>query len=321
MATVMTHRGTVPADQLGSTLPHEHLFVNLMKERREALLSDEALMASELRRFADQGGSAIFELSNSTLSVGALSTHRGRSDGSITRPTENVHACVRVLEACGLAGVLSTGYYRDPYLDEAVLDEHSTDELADFIVRDLIEGFPGTDVRAGIIGEVGANKWFVSAREERSFRAAARAQVRTGRALYTHAVFWPVARQQIDILRAEGVDMSRVAIGHTDTVPTAGYALELAREGVYIGVDSLQSVNEHAVATRVGVVVDLIRAGYLERILLSHDVCMPAHLTVNGGNGFGFVLGAFRDRLRAAGVSEEEFRVITVDNPARLVAF
>lgn len=322
MPHVMTTTGPVPSAELGRTLPHEHFFVNIMAERRgDGLLADEALVTRELGAFTAQSGATIFELSNSRISEGALSTHRGHSEAIETRPAENVAACLRVAENAGVRLVLSTGYYRDPYLPETHIDEHSTSEIAEYIVRDLEEGFPGTDVKAGVIGEVGANKWFVTAREERSFRAAARAHRKTGRAIYTHAVFWPVAEQQIEILKEEGVDLSKVAIGHTDTVPTAGYAVELARHGVYIGVDSIQSANPHAVEHRVRMVTDLIRAGYLERILVSHDLCMPSHLTVNGGNGFGFVFGGFREKLLAAGVTEEEFDVITTRNPARLVEF
>ncbi|HTN58558.1 MAG TPA: hypothetical protein VL043_09845 [Protaetiibacter sp.] len=321
MATVMTHRGEVDASTLGVTLPHEHFFVNAMEERREVLLHDEVLMTEEARVFVDQGGTAMFELTSSMVAVGALSTHRGRSEGRVSRPVENVEACVRVADAVGLTMVMATGFYREPYLDEVVLNEYSTNELADFIVRDLMEGYPGTEVRAGVIGEVATNKWYVSAMEERSFRAAARAHKRTGRAIYTHAVFWPVAEQQIEILKEEGVDLTKVAIGHTDLVPGPEYAVGLARHGVYIGIDSIQSGNSRAVAQRVAQVTALIRAGYLERILLSHDLCMPAHLTANGGNGFGFVLGGFRDALTEAGVTAEEFDVIVRDNPARFVAY
>lgn len=321
MATVMTHRGEVDASSLGITLPHEHFFVNIMRERREALLHDEVLMTEEARVFVEQGGTTLFELTPNTVAVGALSTHRGRSEGRISRPVENIEACVRVADAVGLTLVMATGFYREPYLDEVVLNEYSTNELADFIVRDLMEGYPGTDVRAGVIGEVGANKWYVSAMEERSFRAAARAHKRTGRAIYTHAVFWPVAEQQIEILAEEGVDLTKVAIAHTDLVPTPGYAVELARHGVYIGIDSIQSSNPRGVALRVTQVTDLIRAGYLERILISHDLCMPGHLRANGGNGYGFILGGFRDALLEAGVTEDEFDIIVRDNPARLVAY
>lgn len=321
MTDVMTHRGPVPAADLGRTLPHEHFFVNLMKERRgDGYLADEAAITAEATAFREQGGRTIVELSSTEVAEGTQPAHPGRSDARESRPAENVLACARVADAAGLQVVLGTGYYREPYLHADVIDEYSTNELAEHIVRDLTEGFPGTDIRAGIIGEVGANAWFVTAREERSFRAAARAQLATGRAIYAHAVFGRVAVQELEILREEGVDPARIAVAHVDISPTEGYALELAGHGVYVGIDSIQSANDAAVAHRVRTVLELVRAGHLERVLISHDLCMPSHLPKNGGNGLTFVLGTFRDRLLEAGLSQEEFDVITIANPARLLA-
>ena len=110
MTTVMTHTGEVPASSLGITLPHEHFFVNIMQERRgDGLLLDEQLIIDEVRTFVEQGGTTLFELSNSTISKGAIATHAGHSDASFTRPPENVEACVRVADAVGLKMLLSTG--------------------------------------------------------------------------------------------------------------------------------------------------------------------------------------------------------------------
>lgn len=321
MSDVMTHRGPVPASDLGPTLPHEHFFVNLMRERRgDGYLADEAAITEEVAAFRDQGGRTIIELSSTEVSEGTQPGHPGRSDARESRPVENVEGCARVADAAGVQVVLGTGYYREPYLHADVIDEYSTPQLAEHLIRDLTEGFPGTSVRAGIIGEVGANAWFVTAREERSFRAAARAQLATGRAIYAHAVFGRVAMQELDILREEGVDPARIAVAHVDISPIPGFALELAQRGVYVGIDSIQSANEAAVAHRVRAVLDLVRAGYLERVLISHDLCMPSHLPKNGGNGLRFVFGAFRDGLLDAGLTAEEFDVITIANPARLLA-
>ena len=321
MPDVMTTRGPIAPAELGRTLPHEHFFVNLMKERRgDGWLADEPAITEEVAAFAAQGGRTIFELSSTEVAEGTHQDQRGRSDARESRPAENVLACARVAQAAGVAVVLGTGHYREPYLHADVLDECSTPELAEHLIRDLTEGFPGTGVRAGIIGEVGANAWYVTAREERSFRAAARAHRATGRPIYAHAVFGRVAEQELDILAEEGVDPARVAIAHVDISPVDGLALDLARRGAYVGIDSIQSSNEAAVASRVRRVLELVRAGHLEQVLLSHDLCMPSHLRRNGGNGLLFVNGGFRDRLLEAGLSAEEFDVITVDNPARFAA-
>lgn len=323
MTEVQTATGAVAASALGVTLPHEHLFINLMRERRgDGLVNDEELLVAELSVFADQGGGTIWDLTTAELTEGSTVDAHGVPDGARpgqTRTPENVRAVARVSRATGVHVVLGTGHYRDPFIDRELLDRLSVDEVAAHIIRDLTEEIPGTGVRAGIIGEIGADRWFVSATEERSFRAAARACVLTGAPLYTHAARWPVGHAQLDILRHEGVDPSRVVIGHVDTVPERGYALSLIERGVTVGFDTINTASPAAVAFRVAEITALVAAGHAERILLSHDVCLTSHLRASGGNGFGFILGGFRDALLAAGLTAEDIRLMTVNNPARLL--
>ncbi|MGH3585521.1 MAG: phosphotriesterase family protein [Pseudonocardia sp.] len=320
MPTVTTALGDRDPATLGPVLPHEHLFINLMRERRgDGLVSDEALVTEEVRAWARPGGSAIFDLTTAELTPGSVPGATGAESGW-TRAPSNVAAVQRVSAATGVDVVLGTGHYRDPFIDRDRMDRMRVDAVAEEIVRDLDEGFPGTDVRAGLIGEIGADAWYVSATEERSLRAAARAGVRTGAAVYTHAARWRVGFDQLDLLTAEGLDPARIAIGHCDTVLEDGYALEIARRGAHVGLDTVNSRDPRVVSWTVGLVVQLVRAGHLDRILLSHDVCLVSHLQAFGGNGFGFVDGGLREALLAAGLDAEEFRQITVANPARLAA-
>jgi predicted metal-dependent phosphotriesterase family hydrolase len=321
MSTAMTALGRVPGDQLGTVLPHEHVFINLMRERRaDGLIVDEEVVTAEVATFRDLGGGTIVDLTTAELTAGAApdSSATPPVPGS-TRSPENVAAVARVARTTGLNVVLGTGHYRDPFLDRDWFDRHDADAIAAEIVRDLTEGFPGTDVRAGVIGEIGADKWYISAAEERSFRAAARAHTVTGAAIYTHAARWPVGVAQLDLLRSEEVDPSRIAIGHCDTVTTPGYVLEIANRGAYVGIDTINSAHPAEVRRRVEMVLALVRAGYLDRILLSHDVCLLSQLGAYGGNGYSFVQSTFRERLLEAGLNAEEFDHICTANPARLL--
>lgn len=317
MSEIITALG--PVDQLGTVLPHEHLFINLMREQRgDGLLNSEAIIVDEVSSFADQGGHALFDLTTAELTHGSTPDAVPSADWNLRAPA-NIRAIKRLSMATGVHVVLGTGHYRDPYLDRGWFDRHSVDAIADGIVRDLTDGFPETDVRAGIIGEIGADKWYVSAAEERSFRAAARAAKRTGAPIYTHAARWPVGLVQLDLLAEERLDMSRVAVGHCDTVPLEGYAIEIARRGAYVGLDTLRPRKPNSVKRTVGLVMDLVRAGHLNQILLSHDVCLASHLRANGGEGFGFVLAGMRSGLLEAGLSIQQFETITAVNPARLI--
>jgi predicted metal-dependent phosphotriesterase family hydrolase len=322
---IMSVTGPVAVDQLGVTLMHEHLLINQVREqRRTGLVNDFEALLAELVTFRANGGQTVVDLTSGELSAGAASdpgqryTKNGGSGASSrhTRGPAHVQELRRLSEQSGVRLIAGTGHYRDPYLDNRWFDEHSVDEIAELLVRDLDEGFPGTTVRAGVIGEIGSDKWYVSAAEERSFRAAARASIRTGVVISTHAARWPVGLDQLAILTSEGVDPSQVVVGHCDSVPIPEYHRDVARSGAWLQFDGIRSSSGHDFARRVRWVLDLCREGFVSRLLLSHDVCTTEDLSRNGGCGFTLVPGAFRQALLDGGLSTEECDQLLVHNPA-----
>lgn len=330
----MTTAGLLGAAHLGTVLPHEHLLSNTIREyRATGLLHDLAVMSDEVRAFVAAGGGTIVDVTPAEIAQGAAPdplgvldrTKRGQHavDTTGTRPTANVLALARLAEETGVHLVLGTGHYRDPYLDRDWFDRTSADEIAELMVRDIEEGFPGTRVRAGVIGEIGAEQWYVSAAEERSFRAAARAQLRTGAMVTTHAARWPVGLAQLDILTAEGVDPRRVVVGHCDMVPLPEYHLEIARRGAYVQFDTFHRCTEAdpgQLRARVEAIVRLVRAGHLEKVLVSHDVFRTDHLSATGGTGLAFIPARLPGALTAAGLDAEEVTQILTANPQRALA-
>lgn len=302
MGDVMTVTGPIPGEDLGFTLPHEHVFLNMMREHRATgLLHDPELLARELGVFQAHGGRTLVECTNMGL---------GRDPIGLRA----------IAERSSLNIVMGSGLYRDPYLDREWVDERSADEIAEIIVRDLVDGVDGTSVRAGIIGEIGADKWYVSALEERSFRAAARAHLTTGVTITTHAARWPVGRAQLAILMNEGVDPANVIVGHTDTVPIIEYHEELAALGAWVQYDSIRGQSDYDTEIRIGYILHMIRRGHADRLLISQDVCNRSHLQVGGGTGYAYIITTFLDLLREHGVSDEEIHLITVVNPGRALA-
>lgn len=293
----MTVTGPIAPDELGVVLPHEHVFIDLVREYRgSGLLNDEGLARDELRAFESAGGRTLVDLTTDEI---------GRDPAALRR----------VSEATGIFIVMGCGHYRDPYLDRNWFDRMAVDEIADEIVRDSTEGVRGTGVRAGVIGEIGADRHYISAAEERSFRAAARAHLRTGMTITTHAARWPVGLAQLALLAAEGVDPRRVIIGHADSVPVPGYQLELVRQGCYVSFDSVGTGSPHDTRRAIGYVLDVVRAGFGAQILLSHDVCLHDHLRAAGGCGYAYLLTEFLPMLTAAGLDEEQVRTFVTDNP------
>lgn len=299
---VMTVRGEVNSHNLGFTLPHEHVFINLVREYRgEGLLNDPALMGNELQRFVSAGGKTIIDCTSDDIGRDPM-VLKGYAD------------------QYDLNIVMGCGYYRDPYIDTGHFDRHSVDSLADELVRDLTEGVHGTGIRAGIIGEIGSDKKVISSAEERSFRAAGRAHVRTGVPVTTHAARWPIGLDQLALLQAEGVEPDKTVIGHCDMVPLPDYHLAVARSGAFVAFDTIRGETDYDIDSRVQWVMNLVRAGFLESILISQDVCLRSLLRTTGGPGYTFIQELFIPRLRDAGLNEAEIAQITELNVRRLFA-
>ena len=219
---------------------------------------------------------------------------------------------------------MGAGWYREAYYPaEALIDRRSVDDLADEIVRDATDGVGASGIRAGIIGEIGTDKPWLSAQEERVHRAAARAAKRTGLAITTHAVQSSVGLDQLTAFEAEGADLTRVVIGHADSYPDPEYHRAIVERGASVEFDflgmSFTPLERHGEPRIVEAICDLLARGHVERILLSQDVCHDSQLTRYGGNGYTYLADSFLPSLRAAGVSDDEIRTITVDNPRRLL--
>jgi phosphotriesterase-related protein len=310
MAHVQTVLGPIDPATLGWTLPHEHTAIALWHIANRwdywELRRDEPAILEELAAFRAAGGGALCDLTLDGV---------GRDPAWLAG----------LARASGLHLVMGSGWYRGAYYPaEVLVDRRSVEALADVIVRDATDGVGETGIRAGIIGEIGTDKPWLSAQEERVHRAAARAARRTGLAITTHAVQSTVGLDQLDIFEAEGADLSRVVVGHADSNPSLDYHLAIAERGATVEFDFLGMTFTPLERHGEGRIVDNLRElrgrGHVDRILLSQDVCHDSQLKRYGGNGYTYLAETFLPRLRAAGVSDDEIRTITIDNPRRLLS-
>lgn len=337
MSKIRTLKADIPPASAGTILPHEHVLINMLRDYRSAggLLIDVETMTSEVAAFAAAGGGTIVDLTVGELAAGTVG-QRGYGDaadlepdpGTYSRPAANVRALHEISNRTGIHIVVGTGHYRDPYLDKDWFDRHSVDRIAEYLIRDIEEGFADTGLRAGVIGEIGSDRWYVSAAEERSFRAAARAHHRTGATITTHSNHWASqVDAQLALLHEEDVPPEKIIIGHVDLVADADHAMEMARRGVYVQFDYFADcvqggvVNRQSLKQRVNSVLKLIRAGYRDQILVSHDVALESSLQINGGTGFTFLLEAGKEAFLEAGLTEEDFDHITRTNSQRALSF
>jgi predicted metal-dependent phosphotriesterase family hydrolase len=308
MTYVQTVLGPVAPDAIGSTLPHEHTYCEawLIPDRHDYAhqIPDEEVLAAELDDFKASGGSCLVDVTPRGL---------GRNPSGLKRLSERT----------GLAIVMGTGWYREPYYPaEDLIDRRSVDRLAAEIVSEFENGVADTKVKPGIIGEIGVHKTWVSALEERVCRAAARAACTTGLAITTHSLYSKVGLDQLTIFEEENVDPSRVVIGHADSFPFLDFYIEALERGTNIQFDCLgyrDPVSVHKEPRLIELLIALLERGYADRLLLSQDVCMAEHLQAFGGNGYTYLAKSFLPRLRTAGVGEDAIETMTVRNPRRVL--
>ena len=306
--SIQTVLGPIEPADLGVTLMHEHTLVDAWewggRLGYDSTVDDEELLVEELAFYRDAGGSALVDVTPIGL----------RRDPSGMR---------RLAEATGLHIIMGCGWYRERVYP-AYIHELSTNALADLLVKELEEGGEG-GIRPGIIGEIGTERFHVTPAEEKVFRAAARAQRATGATVTTHTThFGDLAHEQMDILLEEGVPPERIVIGHLGERRGVKGELAIAERGVYVEIDHVgrpASAGTQPEWRRARNVAELVQAGYLERVLISMDICANSLLRWNGGHGFDYLLTTFVPLLREEGLTEEEIRIILVDNPIRVLDF
>jgi predicted metal-dependent phosphotriesterase family hydrolase len=309
MAHVQTVLGPIDPGELGFTLPHEHTQIALWQIPNRwdywQLTRDQPVIVEELAAFREAGGRSLVDLTLPGV---------GRDPVWL----------MDVARASDMNIVMGCGWYRGAYYPaEALIDRRSVDSLADELVAEAGEGVGGSGVHPGIIGEIGTDKPWLSAQEERVHRAAARAARRTGLAITTHGVLSAVGLDQLRIFEAEGADPTRVVIGHADSFPVLEHHLEIVERGASVEFDflgmSFNAVERHGEGRVIDLLCELLSRGHVERVLLSQDVCNDSQLTRYEGNGYTYLARTFLPRLREAGVSEAEIETMTVANPRRIL--
>jgi len=302
---VQTVLGPVAPGDLGFTLPHEHTKCSLwwIENRWDywELIGDEPRMNEELAAYKALGGGTLVDVT--PIGIG-----------------RDLARLARLSQATGLHIVAGAGWYRQAYYPaEARIDRRSIDDLADEIVEEFVDG----PVRPGVIGEIGTDKPWVTAQEERVFRAAARAALRTGASVTTHAVQSDVGLAQLSILEDEGLDPARIVIGHCDSHPRIEHWREIVRRGAHVEADflgmSFTPLERAGEPKVVELISTLLNEGFEKQILLSQDVCHDSQLASYGGNGYTYLQKSFLPRLVEAGVNAATIKTITVKNPARLL--
>lgn len=304
---VTTVLGPVSPDNLGPTQMHEHLIVDCSFSGNNPLkkVDDIEALTWEMKDILRAGTRTIVDCTCIGLGPDPL-------------------ALKHIAEAAGINIIASAGFYRDVVYPDYIAGS-TADELAKRLISDCQNGFGDTGVRPGMLAEFGSHDEGPPCEDtEKVFRAAARAHCATHLPITTHCWIGNGADWEIDIFRQEGVDLSKVIIGHAAASrPDMDNYRWILDQGVNVGIDAIGygerdgfDFFEHEKAQ---LIKETIERGHIDQITISLDMCRKYHLKKHGGHGFAFLMDGFLPVLREVGLSETQIDNIIVQNPKRIL--
>lgn len=335
---VQTVNGLIDPAMLGQTMMHEHLMIDLNPPRLRADAGEDTLELCDCfavrwgRRYSKKN----FQLDDRALAVRELKCLGEAGGGTLVELTvgglkPDPAALASISREAGVHVVMGCGHYVQEYHDPANATR-SVEDFAREIIGQVVEGFPGTGVKAGIIGEIGCQAPWTEG-ERRVMRGAMSAQKETGAAVNVHPGRHPDQPQEVvDFARAEAAPIDRIILSHIDrTIFDADRLLRLADSGCVVELDLFgweqsyyfpnPEIDMPNDAIRLRWLRLLIDHGHLDRLLISSDICERTRLCQYGGHGYGHILSNVVPFMRLRGFTEAEIDTILVRNPARLLTF
>jgi phosphotriesterase-related protein len=307
----------------GRILMHEHLGTGGTPPggRPERPADDAEWMTAELKATAREGVTCI---------VAAQQRVAG----------PEVTAYLRELSTRSGIQLIATGsLFSEPSYPAAVKTK-SEQQLADELIAAAAVG------RYGAFGEIGIapDHAELSADERKVYRAVARAHLRTGIPIFTHANYsmganvpMDIALRQLDVFEAAGVKAQHLAIGHVCCAndPQAAVARRIAQRGAFVAFDRVTRQQQWVTdAQRLTMVRALLDAGYIDQLLISSDYSGAIVTSVgenelrpgpflahDGGPGWARSLTWFLPMMQQAGMTDDVIRRVAEDNPRRFLSF
>lgn len=300
---VQTVLGEIPVEDLGFTLPHEHVLHDMyeLTMSSQLIFNDKRLARAELLHYKEAGGRTLV-------------------DQTIYGLNPDPEGVAEIARDVGLNIIAGTGFYWEKF-HPPWLAAMSDREVVELLVHDLTEGFGATGIRAGLLGEIASSHRGITAAEERVFRAVAAAQREVPVPIATHALFTRIGLEQVRLLEAAGADLDKVVIGHADTTPDVDYHEELLRTGVWIGYDCVGQLDKQSDEQRADALMELVERGWSHRLLVSMDIAKRGALRHFGGGGYDYLIASFLPLLRERGAEAELIDTLTRHNPRELFTF
>ncbi len=318
MATIETAAGRIDTAQLGTTLMHEHVFVldtEILQNYPEEWGAEDQRIADAVVRMNELKSRGVDSIVD--LTVIGLGRYLPRIQRIAAQTKLNIIVATGIYTYCDLPHYYA---YRGP---GTILG--GPELIAGMFVRDIEHGIAGTGVKAGIL-KCATDEPGLTPGVERILRATAQAHRRTGVPISTHThARKRVGLDQQRVFREEGVDLSRVVIGHSGDTTDLNYLEELASNGSNLGMDRFGIDTILSFEDRVNTVVEMCRRGHAGNLVLSHDAACYNHWlperqlpAILPRWHYLHIHNDVIPALKNGGVTGEQLHTMLVDNPRRI---
>lgn len=305
---VITARGKTNASKIELFNAHIHLIAmpppwlyktpSFNNDIDYALTSEKSAI-EELASYRRSGGKSAFD---------ATCRDYGR----------NPEAIDRILKKSDVTMILATGFNRGVYLNQSYY-EKNTKEISEAFVKEVEEGIVGTSLRAGVI-KVGMDYMHIMPIERKCINAAFEAHKITKAPIAVHTTMGTMASEFLDLAEENGVDPKAVIFFHADRNPDPIYWENIAKRGAFITLDQIGKINYGTESSRAKFIVEIIRAGFENKILLGTDFARRSNFKAYGyGPGLGYLFEKFLPFLKLfferEGFEREKADILVNDNP------
>jgi phosphotriesterase-related protein len=308
---IITVNGPIASSEMGLTLVHEHILVDFIgadstgydRWNREEVVERVSPFLTELR---DLNVHTIIECTPAYLGRDPL--------------------LLKILSTeTGINLVTNTGYYgaQDNKFIPADFYNMTARQLAQLWIGEFNNGIEESGIKPGFIKIAVNPDDTLSPEHVKIVTAAALTHNETGLVIASHTGPDQPAFQQIELLKSYGVSPSSFIWVHAQRGTLEGN-LRAAREGAWISLDNVNGSKEggademFSIAWYVNRIVSIRDAGFLNRVLISHDAGWYSPGEENGGDfrGFTALFTLLVPALKEKGFTDKDIEQLLILNPA-----
>jgi phosphotriesterase-related protein len=308
MTVINSVLGPIDTSKLGVTLAHEHI------------LSSNAGIPQNFPEFLEDGYMDHVIDGLNKAKAGGIQTVVDATTLDLGR---DVNVLAEASRRTGVNIIACTGWWTEK---PRFISGASVERLAKGFIRDIEKGIEGTNIKAGVLK--GASDMLgVLPGEETVLRGVARAHHQTGLPIMLHS-YSPgqVGRQQIAILKEEGVPLNRVKLDHSNDTTDLEYLFWILDQGCFLGLDRYPGQVPSPLA-RTKILKALIDAGFAGRVCISHDWSLARHVASDSNigtperrqkmnpHGYLYIKNVVFPQLLEMGVSQKVMDSLLVDGP------